>query len=89
MAGEKNRNIPDYPTREKNLTDFIKELGIPRSRYQIQMLTTPYGTTLENDYESIVVSPETYSVALKINKIRKTEGRPEIKIIRIEYHGRR
>ncbi|KGK99161.1 phosphopantetheine adenylyltransferase [Methanococcoides methylutens] len=85
MAGEKNRDIPDYPTREKKLTDFIKELGIPEERYHIRMLTTPYGTTLEDDYDAIVVSPETYPVALKINELRKKSGKPEIKIVRIEY----
>ncbi|WP_135603959.1 phosphopantetheine adenylyltransferase [Methanococcoides sp. NM1] len=85
MAGEKNRDIPNYPTRKKNLTDFIKELGIPEDRYHIQMLTDPYGTTLEDDYDAIVVSPETYPVALKINELRKASGKQEIKIIRIEY----
>ncbi|WP_445474195.1 phosphopantetheine adenylyltransferase [Methanococcoides methylutens] len=85
MAGEKNRTIPDYPTRKKKLTNFLKKLGIPEDRYHIQMLTTPYGTTLEDDYEYIVVSPETYPVALKINELRKANGKPEIKIVRIEY----
>ncbi|WP_440952847.1 phosphopantetheine adenylyltransferase [Methanococcoides sp. FTZ1] len=85
MAGQKNRNIPDYPTRERNLLHFIKELAIPRSHYRIQKLTDPYGTTLEGDYDAIVVSPETYPVALKINELRKAAGRAEIRIVRIEY----
>ncbi|MEL4305924.1 phosphopantetheine adenylyltransferase [Methanococcoides sp. LMO-2] len=85
MAGEKNRDIPDYPTRKANLTDFLKEIGIPENHYHIQMLNSPYGNTLEEDYEYIVVSPETYHVALKINELRKADGKAEIKIIRIEY----
>ncbi|AKB84304.1 phosphopantetheine adenylyltransferase [Methanococcoides methylutens] len=85
MAGQKNRDIPDYPTRKANLLYYLKELNVPESHYQIQMLTDPYGTTLEGDYECIVVSPETYPVALKINELRKANGRPEIKIVRIEY----
>ncbi|WP_052402869.1 nucleotidyl transferase family protein [Methanococcoides methylutens] len=78
-------HIPDYSTREKNFPDFLKELGIPKSRYQIQMFTTPHETILEDDYDAMLVSPETYPVALKINELRKANGRPEIKIIRIEY----
>ncbi|WP_445474192.1 hypothetical protein ACT9XH_07325 [Methanococcoides methylutens] len=42
-------------------------------------------TILEDDYEYIVVSPETYPVALKINELRKANGKTEIKTIRIEY----
>jgi phosphopantetheine adenylyltransferase len=57
MAGHKDREIPDYPTRKTNLLNYLKELGIPDHRYQIQMLTDPYGTTLEGDYDSIVVLP--------------------------------
>ncbi|MGM0771199.1 MAG: phosphopantetheine adenylyltransferase [Halobacteriota archaeon] len=85
MAGKKNRDIPDYPTRRNMLTDYLKELGIPEDRYHIQMLNSPYGNTLKKDYEYIVVSPETYPVALKINELRKASGRPEIKIVKIEY----
>ncbi|WP_210409257.1 hypothetical protein [Methanococcoides sp. NM1] len=48
------------------------------------MLNNPYGNTLEDDYDSIVVSSETYPVALKINELRKKSGKPE-KIVRIEY----
>ncbi|MCD4822865.1 MAG: hypothetical protein K8R11_12625 [Methanococcoides sp.] len=43
------------------------------------------GSTIEDDYEFIVVSPETNLVALKINEIRKAAGRAEIKILSINY----
>jgi len=85
MARQKNRNIPDITTRKMNLTTFIEQLGIPKKRYNIQTLKDPYGSTLEENYEFIVVSPETYPVALKINEIRKGAGRPEIKIVSINY----
>ncbi|NPE30826.1 phosphopantetheine adenylyltransferase [Methanococcoides sp. SA1] len=85
MARQKNRNIPDITTRKKNLTNFIEQLGIPEKRYNIQTLKNPYGSTLEENYEFIVVSPETHPVALKINEIRKAAGRTEIKIVSINY----
>ncbi|MCD4807524.1 MAG: phosphopantetheine adenylyltransferase [Methanococcoides sp.] len=85
MARQKNRNIPDIATRKKNLTAFIEKLKIPKKRYNIQTLTDPYGPTLEENYEFIVVSPETHPVTLKINEIRKAAGRAEIKIVSINY----
>ncbi|WP_048063382.1 phosphopantetheine adenylyltransferase [Methanococcoides burtonii] len=85
MAGRKNRIIPDIATRKKSLTAFIKELGFPEEKYNIQTLKDPYGSTLEEDYEYLVVSPETLPVARKINEIRKTNGKREIKIVSINY----
>lgn len=85
MAGQKNRYIPDFPTRKANLINYLKELNIPGSRYHIQILNNPYGNTLEEDYEYIVVSPETYPVALKINELRRASGKSEIKVVRIDY----
>jgi pantetheine-phosphate adenylyltransferase len=57
MARQKNRNIPDIKTRKKNLTAFIEQLGIPKKRYNIQTLKDPFGSTLEENYEFIVVPP--------------------------------
>ncbi|NPE27579.1 phosphopantetheine adenylyltransferase [Methanococcoides sp. SA1] len=85
MAGTKNRNIPDIATRKKNLIAFIEQLDIPKKHYNIQPLTDPYGSTLEEDHEYIVVSPETLPVARKINEIRKAAGKDEIEIVSINY----
>ncbi|MCM1987570.1 phosphopantetheine adenylyltransferase, partial [Methanococcoides seepicolus] len=53
--------------------------------YNIQTLKDPFGSTLEENYEFIVVPPETHPLALKINEIRKGTLRPEIKIVNINY----
>lgn len=85
MAGQKNNKMPPYSIREKNLISFIKDLGIPDEQYTIQKLTNPFGLTIDENYDNIVVSPETYAVALKINEIRKRNGNAEIEIVRIDY----
>ena len=85
MAREKQRDIPPYNDRRTNLISYLEELNVPKERYNIRMLNDAFGTTITDDYENIVVSPETYSVALKINSIRKKTGRPQIRIINIDY----
>jgi pantetheine-phosphate adenylyltransferase len=53
--------------------------------YTIIELNDPYGKTLVQNYDYIVVSPETYPVALKINKLRNEKSMKEIKVIKVEY----
>ncbi len=84
MAGAKGRDIPDYHTRKQQLINFIETLPQP-GIYHIQMLNDPYGSTLEEEYDTIVVSPETYPVAQKINQIREAACIPPLKIVRIDY----
>jgi pantetheine-phosphate adenylyltransferase len=44
-----------------------------------------YGLTLQEDFDAIVVSPETMNVAKEINEKRKKLGRKTMKIIRIPF----
>lgn len=85
MALKKGRQIPDYEKRVKQLEDFLKSIHVNEESYKIQKLENPYGTTLTGDYDYLVVSPETYPVAIKINEIREQNGLDAIAIIKIEY----
>ncbi|MFX0180342.1 MAG: pantetheine-phosphate adenylyltransferase [Candidatus Hodarchaeota archaeon] len=74
----KNKKFPSkietYKTRKENLKLFIKTIA-DISRVEIIPLEDPYGPPIhEPDYESIIVSQETYKTALKINEIRETKG---------------
>lgn len=74
----KNKKFPSkietYKTREENLKGFIKTFA-DISRVEIIPLEDPYGPPIhEPDYESIIVSQETYKTALKINEIRENKG---------------
>jgi len=48
---------------------------IPQDRYEVTKLNDPYGPALEEDFDYIIVSPETYPVALKMNRIREEKGK--------------
>ena len=85
MARQRNRDIADYQTRKDNLLQYIKSLNIPDKQYTVVELIDPYGTTLIDDFDYIVVSPETLSVALRINELREGSGCSKIEIVNVEY----
>ncbi|MDK2891958.1 phosphopantetheine adenylyltransferase [Methanohalophilus sp.] len=85
MAQKRGREILDYTKRLKQLKDYLDHIQVKKESYRIQKLEDPYGTTLTDNYDYIVVSPETYPVALKINEIRKQKGLDEITIVKIDY----
>ncbi len=76
------RPVKNYEERKKALEDWIrKEIGVEPHIFKI---SDPYGPTLNEDYDYIVVSAETYPGALKINELRKARGRTPLKIYRVE-----
>nr|WP_321496731.1 phosphopantetheine adenylyltransferase [uncultured Methanolobus sp.] len=84
MANNRPRHVPDYDVRRKNLLGYIDEIS-EGQKYTILELNEPFGKTLDVDYNYIVVSPETYPVATKINQLRKEKGMKEIEIVRVEF----
>lgn len=85
MARQRIHYVDDYGIREANVVAYLESLRIPEDRYCIRELTDPYGPTLIDDFDYIVVSPETYPVALKINELRDEADRTPIEIARVEY----
>jgi len=75
--------IADYSKREGRLKRYIADrFGIlPK----IVALHDPYGTTLTESFDYIVVSPETRPVAVAINKLRLERGISEIGIVLVPY----
>ncbi|OPY28905.1 MAG: Phosphopantetheine adenylyltransferase [Methanocella sp. PtaU1.Bin125] len=77
------RDVEPYAVRERRLREWIEnKLG---KRPNVMKLEDPYGTALTEDYDYIVVSPETFPVAVKINELRKEKGRKPIAIVRVDY----
>jgi pantetheine-phosphate adenylyltransferase len=85
MARQKRAVMPEYTERLKKLEAYLDSLGIKRDAYRIRKLEDAYGTTLEGEYKYIVVSPETLSVAVRINEIRKEKSLEPIEIVKIDY----
>ncbi|AEH61766.1 cytidyltransferase-related domain protein [Methanosalsum zhilinae DSM 4017] len=85
MARRPDRRVSDYNTRKNLLIRYISDSSLSETDYHIYELNNPYGLTLKEDYDCIVVSPETYDTALKINDLRINSGYKPIEIIRIDY----
>lgn len=82
---QKNHSIDNYENRRVRLLEYIDEMEIPKEKYEITRLNDPCGPTVEEDFDYIVVSPETYPVALKINRIREKKGKNPLEIVYVEY----
>jgi pantetheine-phosphate adenylyltransferase len=82
---QKSHDIESYESRRAQLLQYLKEKGYPEDRYEVVSLNDPCGPTLEEDFDYIVVSPETYPVALKINNLREKRGKKSLEIVYVEY----
>ncbi len=83
---EKNfsNSIENYAQRKKSVANYLKKKHALK-RTIFFPLSDIYGTTkTDGTIEAIVVSKETYSNAIKINKLRHKKSLPELKIIRID-----
>ncbi|MCL4333007.1 MAG: pantetheine-phosphate adenylyltransferase [Candidatus Thermoplasmatota archaeon] len=68
LGARKGYSTPPYPLREKNLSTFLRTIS---SNFTILPLNSDLGNAFSSQqYDSIVVSPETYPNALKINEKR-------------------
>lgn len=82
MAENKVHEVRDYRSRCDDVMKFIRAQGtVPR----IIRLDDPYGPTVYDDFDLLVVSPETHPIALKINEIRRRKNLEEIKIVLVDY----
>lgn len=81
----KNHKVQAYECRKAELIEFLEKLEVPYKNYTISKLNDSYGPSLEGDFDYIVVSPETYPVALKINCLREEKGLAPLKITKVEY----
>jgi len=79
----RRRDVFPYKARTENIRRYMfKEYGV---NVRTEELNDRYGVTLDEDFDYIVISPETYNVALKINELRKERGKKHIKIVKVEH----
>ena len=79
----KGREVKDFLRRKKELEDFIeKEFKVTPKILKIE---DKFGPTLTDDFDCIVVSPETYNTALLINQERQRRGKNHLEIIKIDF----
>jgi len=83
MAKRRYRDVLPYGQRKQILERYIRrEFGVQASIFELR---DPYGPTISEHFDCIVVSPETYSMAEKINQIRADKGLPSIDVIKIDF----
>ena len=77
-------NTKPIEIRQKKLEDYLIEKG-----YKTQAIIVPidnkFGLTLQEDFDAIVISPETEKTAIQINKERILRGKKQLKIIKVPY----
>jgi len=79
----KKRKVKDFKQRKKELTNFIKkEFNL---RPKIVKIEDKFGPALKEDFDYIVVSPETYKTASLINQKRQKANKKPIKIVKINF----
>jgi pantetheine-phosphate adenylyltransferase len=80
----RSREVLPYNVRVANITQYMyKEYGV---NVRIEELHDRYGITLDKeDIDYIVISPETYEVALQINELRKARGKNPITIVKVAH----
>lgn len=79
----KKRKVRDFRSRKKDLENFLKRSSA--KKYRIVKIEDKFGPTLKEDFNYIVVSPETYENALLINEKRRKKNRRPIKIVKIKF----
>lgn len=83
MVSRRYREVRLYEQRKKELEQYIhQEFGVIPN---IQKLCDSYGPTIEEHFDYIVVSPDTYPVAMEINRIRDKKGLQPIEIVKIDF----
>ena len=77
----KGHSVGDFEERKRGLEKFLREVKA-LGRAQIFPINDPYGPTLViEDFDAIVVSPETVKRAREINSLRRKNGLKPLKIV--------
>lgn len=82
LAGKKCHEVSGYNLRCEHVRVFVRSQG---AAPVIVRLDDPYGPTLHDDFDYLVVSPETHPAALEINRLRREKGLREIQVILVDY----
>lgn len=76
--------IKSFTKRKKEIIKYLSEKKLIKLAI-IKAITNKHGPTLEEDFDAIVVSPETKKTAIEINQIREQRGKNPIKIFEIPF----
>lgn len=84
LLSSKKSLIKPFSDRKRYIERYIRDKKFD-GKFEIIPIETPFGLTLAEDFDIIVVSPETVSTAIEINKKREELGRKPIEIVEIPF----
>jgi len=79
---KKSHPVRPYDIRREELIRWIDSMNF-EAMYFVECLSDRYGSALNDDFEALVVSEETYPVALEINRLRGDSGKKRVDIYTI------
>ncbi|PKL60488.1 MAG: phosphopantetheine adenylyltransferase [Methanomicrobiales archaeon HGW-Methanomicrobiales-4] len=82
FADQKSHPIHPYMDRKSDLLLFLTEKKLPEI-WIIEELHDRYGSTLDADFDALIVSEETFPVAQEINRMRRANNLPCVAIHQI------
>lgn len=89
MIGAKITPLLDYETRKQNLSGYIESTYSTAPTItriiRILKLHDSFGPTISQDFDYLVVSPETAANAEKINDIRREKGMQAIRVVLVDF----
>jgi len=77
-------NIKSFKVRKKTIEQYVLKKGYI-NRVTIKPIKDKYGPSTKDDFDTIVISPETKSTAEEINNIRRQNMKKPLKIVQIPF----
>ncbi len=81
----KKKNLNSFEYRRRAILNYISTKKKKGVLVELLPIVTSFGLAVDEDYDVIVVSPETRSNAEEINKLREKSGNKPLDIIEIPY----
>jgi pantetheine-phosphate adenylyltransferase len=81
---DKKRDVKSFEERKKTVEKYLSKEKLT-GRYLIKPIYNKYGPSLKEDFDAIIISPETKHTAEEINRIRKQKGEKQLQIIQIPF----
>ena len=77
-------NIKSFEERKKTIEQYLLKKGYTNSA-TIKPIKDKYGPSIKDEFDAIVISPETKSTAEEINNIRRQNMKKPLKIVQIPF----
>ncbi|HEC89194.1 MAG: cytidyltransferase [Thermoplasmata archaeon] len=84
LESQKKKPVKPFSERKQCIEEYIRDKKF-EGHLEIIPIENRFGLTLIEDFDIIVVSPETFSTALEINRKREELGRKPIKIVEVPF----